>query len=86
MSAAYKEMAIQALERMRGDDLYRARAAFSRKSPAEMNREYGMSGQTCAQILAGYEKRDAEVTAAIKWIEGVGDMSATTTTTGAEHE
>lgn len=71
MSAAHKELALSALNNLRGDDLYRARAAFSRKSPDEMNQEWGQSGRTCAQILAGYEERDAEVTAAIKWLEGV---------------
>lgn len=64
----HKQLAIKALEQMRGDDLYRARAAFRNCTPKEMNAKYGMSDQTRAEILAGYEVHDAKVTAALVWV------------------
>jgi hypothetical protein len=65
----HKQLAIKALEQMRGDDLYRARKAFRNYSPAKMQEQYGESGQTPAQMLAGYEAHDAKVTAAIAWVQ-----------------
>jgi hypothetical protein len=64
----HKELAIQALQNMKGDDSIRARAAFRGKTPEQMNQKYGQSGQTCAQILAGYEAHDAKMDAAIAWV------------------
>lgn len=60
-----------ALERFRGDDLYRARLAFKSCTPYEMQQQYGHSGQTRAQILAGYEEHEAEVDAALEWLRQV---------------
>jgi len=65
----HKQLAIKALEQMRGDDLYRARASFRTCTPEEMGKKYGMSDQTRAEILAGYESHDAKVTAAIAWVQ-----------------
>jgi hypothetical protein len=31
--------------------------------------EYGESGRTCAEILKGYEEREAEIDAAIEWVK-----------------
>ncbi len=64
-----KQLAIQALENMRGDDLYRARAAFRRCSPQQMNEQYGESGKTRAQIIAEYEAFESKVNAAIDWVK-----------------
>lgn len=63
-----KERAIHALGCQRGDNLYRARAAFNRMTPEEMQKQHGQSGKTRAQILAEYEQFDAEIDAAIAWI------------------
>ena len=71
MSIDNKKLAIQALHQMRGDDLYRARAAFHGKTQAEMNQQWGQSSKTCAEILAEYEAYDAKVMAAVKWVEGI---------------
>lgn len=65
----YKELAIQALQNMKGDDTYRARAAFRGLSFEQMQKEqYGESGKTRAQILAEYEAHDAKIDAAISWV------------------
>ncbi len=64
----HKQLAIKALEEMRGDDLYRARAAFKNCTPEQMTQKYGQSEQTRAEILAGYEEHDAKVAAALAWV------------------
>ena len=47
---------IQIVDNARGDDLYRARAAFRNCSEAELDKEYGQSGKTRRQILREYEQ------------------------------
>ena len=69
---AHKELAIRALERMMGDDTARAKAAYRNCTPEQMQQEYGQSGQTRAQILAGYEEHDDKVQAAINWVKAQG--------------
>lgn len=66
----HKQLAIKALEQMRGDNLYRARAVFKNCTPEQMAQKYGQSEQTRAEILAGYEAHEAKVTAAIAWVIG----------------
>lgn len=53
---------------MKGDDTYRARAAFRGYTAEQMKEQYGQSGKTRAQILAEYEAHDAKVDAAIAWV------------------
>ncbi len=60
---------VQALEQMRGDDLYRARLAFKGMTEHQMQQLHGASGKTRAQVLAGYEAHDAKIGAALKWLE-----------------
>jgi hypothetical protein len=69
-----RELAIKALKQMKGDDLQRARNAFWRylNSPA-MDEQHGESGKTRAQILAEYEQQEAEIEAAIRWVQNVYD-------------
>lgn len=67
----HKQLALKALEQYRGDDLYRARAAFRNCTPEQMRAEYGMSVRTRAEILAEYEAHDQKVSDAIKWLESV---------------
>lgn len=67
----HKQLAIRALENMRGDDLVRARRAFSRYTATQMNMPYGQSTQTPAQILREYEKHDREINEAINWIRSL---------------
>jgi hypothetical protein len=65
----HKELAIRALENMRGDDAARARSEFRGLTTKQMQEQYGQSGKTRAQVLAKYEGHDAEVQAAIDWVK-----------------
>jgi len=65
---ARKELAIQALQNMKGHDTYRARSAFRGMNADPMKEQHGMSGKTRAQILAEYEVHDAQIEAAIAWV------------------
>jgi hypothetical protein len=67
----HKELAIRALQSMKGDNLYRARAAFRGMTEAQMQEQHGYSGKTRAQVLADYEAHDIKVEAAIAWIRSV---------------
>jgi hypothetical protein len=60
-----RTVALRALENYLGDNLYRARRAFS---GSNLDEEYGESGKTKRQILAEYEQHEAEVKAAIAWV------------------
>ena len=65
----HQELAVRALSRMScADDYGRARRAFAGYTPTQMATEYGQSGQSCAQILAGYEAHEQKIDAAIKWV------------------
>lgn len=66
-----KELIIKALKNTKGDDACRARQAFSGLSAEDMQKEYGESGQSCAEILAGYETCDARIDAAIDWVSSL---------------
>lgn len=63
-----KAVIIHALQNFRGDDLYRARAAFKNCTPAEMQEPYGLSLMTRQQILTEYEGHDKRVIAALEWV------------------
>lgn len=65
----YQKLIISALGNMIGDDTVRARAAFRNLTPEQMQEQHGQSGRTRAQIIAGYEERDAKVRAAINWVK-----------------
>jgi hypothetical protein len=58
----------RAVHERTGDDLERARIAFRGKSPKEMEKEWGTSGQSCQKILDGYVKERSLATAAMKWV------------------
>lgn len=62
------EVIENALRQHRGDDLARARRAFEGLSPEEMQEPWGASGRTRADVLADYEKHEAEVEAALAWV------------------
>ena len=66
---AHQDLAIRALESMRGDDLIRARRAFSGYSVKEMQQQHGASGQTRQQIISGYEHQAMNVDQAIDWVK-----------------
>jgi hypothetical protein len=62
-----KERVLATLESTRGDDLYRARAAFRGLSAERMAQQYGASGRTRAEIIAGYEEQNAKLDALIAY-------------------
>lgn len=62
-----KSLILNALTSYRGDAVTRARSAFSRCTPAQMQEPYA-SGLTRAQILAEYEQHAADVDAAIQLV------------------
>lgn len=64
-----QKLAIQAVEQMRGDDLYRARMAFRGLTSKQMDEQFGQSGKTRRQILSEYELYDAKCNAAIGWLK-----------------
>ena len=63
-----RETTLHALENARGDDLARARHAFRGLTPQRMGEQYGESGKTRAEIVAGYEAHEREIDAAIAWV------------------
>ena len=65
----HKDLVIRALEAYKGDDFYRARAAFRGCTPEKMQEEYGQSGKTREKILNEYEKHETAVVRAIDWIK-----------------
>lgn len=67
----HKDLVIRALVSMQGDDLARARRAFSGLSDFEMSQEYGSSGKTRAEILAEYEEHSEQISAAITWVKSM---------------
>jgi len=69
----HKKLVLRALDTLRGDDLYGARIAFRNCTPEQMREEYGHSGKTRAEIIAGYEAHEARVDAAIAWVQSKGD-------------
>jgi hypothetical protein len=69
----HAQAAVYALECARGDDLYRARNAFRNCTQAQLDEQYGESGRTRREILAGYEAHEARINAAIEWVKRVGD-------------
>jgi hypothetical protein len=66
-----KHMALQALDNLKGDDLFRARSAFKNYSPEKMNQPYGQNNKTPAQILSEYEAFDAKVNQTIAWVKSL---------------
>lgn len=64
----YQELAIQALNNAKGDDLYRAQMAFAGLGDAEMNQLHGLSGQTKREILDGYHQHERKINSAIDWV------------------
>lgn len=69
MNDAIRKTLLAALSQYRGDDLERARAAFRRCTPEQMQEQYGQSGRTRAEILAEYEAHAMHVEAARQWVE-----------------
>ena len=69
MKESTKALAISALRSARSDDYERAKRAFAGYTPEQMSKEYGQSGNTCADILEGYRQHVEGIDAAIKDLE-----------------
>ena len=66
---AHQDLAIRALQNMKGDDLYRAKRAFSGYTQREMQEQHGQGGKTRQQILDEYEAHNRRVDEAIAWVK-----------------
>jgi hypothetical protein len=66
----HKELALEALRNMIGDDLYRAECAFAGMTQKQMQEQHGQSGRTRQQIIDGYRQHDRKVREAIQWLDG----------------
>lgn len=64
----HKQLAIKALQNMRGDDLYKARVAFYKFTTQQMQEQHGESGMTRAQIIEQYEITNKNIESAIQWV------------------
>lgn len=65
------ETVLRALAQARGDDAYRARMAWGNLPDAELDKEYGESGRTRRQIMAGYKAHEDELDRAVQWIKRI---------------
>lgn len=72
MAQTHKQYILDFLRNGQGDDLERAKMAFGRLTPEQMNEQYGQSEQTCAEILRGYEEQRHTHVSAIEWFKKVG--------------
>ena len=68
-SPSHQTLAITALNRMRGDDLERAKRKFAQYTPDQMKLVWGNSNQTCQEVLDGHQRRADEIDAAIEWVQ-----------------
>lgn len=64
----HQELALHALDNMKGDDLYRAKHAFANMTPKQMREPHGASGKTRAEVLAIYEADDKRINDAKAWV------------------
>ncbi len=66
-----KKFIIEALKNHRCDNLTRAKLAFANYTPKQMNEEYGESGNTPNQIIAGYQEHSDKCDSSIEFIKGL---------------
>jgi len=63
----HKSFILKVLEWYRGDNLDRAELFFKGMTEDQMQQEYGQSGKTRAEILAGWTKHNNQIDDAIEW-------------------
>jgi len=51
------------------EKLIRASRQFGSMSDDDLKNEYGMSGQTCGDILRGYKLEKRKLTECVNWVE-----------------
>lgn len=64
-----KQDILAGLSALKGDDAERARRSFRHFSPAQMQEQHGLSGQTRARILSDYEAQERRIDKAIAWVK-----------------
>lgn len=69
MSHQHKEFIIRALIAQKGDELERAKIAFKKLAPDEMNKVYYSSDKTPAEILKELTDRNQKYNDAIDWVK-----------------
>jgi CRISPR/Cas system-associated protein Csm6 len=69
MTKETKELVLKELNRLRGDDYERAKAAFRNRTPKQMQEIYGASGKTCQALLNECREYAEKVERAIAEIE-----------------
>ena len=57
------------IDNARGDDLERAKMAFGNLTDAQLDEEYGQSGETCREILEGYQRGADKNAAALDFFD-----------------
>ncbi len=67
----HRELAVKALEQMRGDDLTRARSAFRHMTTHQLVQPHPETGISPAEELAALGKREIQIDAAIDWLRGL---------------
>jgi hypothetical protein len=65
----HKQLILQALNSILGDDHIRAEIAFCCYTDKQMNAPYGQSKDTPKQILEGYQERARKIQAAINYVK-----------------
>jgi len=71
MTKATKDLVLQGLSRLRGDDYERASHAFRAFTPTQMQEQHGQSGKTRQQILDDYRNYAKAVEAAIAEVKSL---------------
>jgi len=51
------------------DNLFRAKRAFNGLSEEQLNNPYGESGQTCHEVLQGYQDEHDTMHATMEWFK-----------------
>jgi len=51
------------------ENLIRANRQFGSMSDDDLKKEYGMSGQTCGDVLRGYQLYKRKLTECVNWVE-----------------
>lgn len=69
MTPETKQLALEGLRRLRGDDYERAQSAFRNLTPTEMQLQHGESGHTREEILTGYRDHVKRVEKAIAEVQ-----------------
>ena len=69
----HRQLILQALKSVLGDDHIRAEMAFSNYTFKQMDEPYGQSDDTPRKILAGYQGRAKRILDAISYVEGQDD-------------